>query len=71
MPLYTAAGACFAAGLMSVELISYHLSAQSIVTDHWIPIFLALATGVAVLASLVFGRLYDRIGIRAVVLGRR
>lgn len=67
--LYMTAGACFAAGLMSFELISYHLSSSGIVTPHWIPIFLALSTGVGVIASLVLGRLYDRAGIWVVVAG--
>lgn len=65
--LYMAAGACFAAGLMSFELISYHLSSSKIVTDHWVPIFLAISTGAGVIASLVLGKLYDRIGIWVVV----
>jgi MFS family permease len=62
-----AAGACFAAGLISVELISYHLSSTGTVTGHWIPTFIALATGGGIVASLVLGRAYDRTGIAAVV----
>jgi Major Facilitator Superfamily len=65
--LYTAAGTFFAMGLMSFELISYHLSNKQIVPNPWIPIFLALATAVSVIASLVLGRLYDKIGIGAVI----
>ncbi len=65
--LYMAAGACFAAGLMSFELISFHLSSTGTVTEHRIPLFLALATAVSVGATLVMGRLYDKIGITAVV----
>jgi predicted MFS family arabinose efflux permease len=63
------AGAFFAAGLMSFELISYHLSNSGTVSLHWIPLFLALSTGMGVIASLVLGKLYDRIGIWAVVAG--
>jgi MFS family permease len=66
--LYMLAGACFAAGLMSFELVSYHLSSSGVVTGHWIPIFLALSTAGAVVASLILGRAYDRTGIRAVVV---
>jgi MFS family permease len=66
--LYMAAGSCFAAGLMSFELVSYHLSSARIVTDHWVPIFLALATAMAIAASLILGKLYDRIGIGVVVV---
>jgi predicted MFS family arabinose efflux permease len=67
--LYMLAGAFFAAGLMSFELISWHLSSKGIVPKPWIPIFLALSTGAGVLASLVFGKLFDRIGPRVVLIG--
>ena len=67
--LYMVAAACFAAGLMSFELISYHLSSSRTVTGHWIPIFLALSTAGGVIASLVLGRLYDRVGLPAVLIG--
>jgi predicted MFS family arabinose efflux permease len=53
---------------MSFEFISYHLSSRGTVTEHWIPLFLAMATGTGVIASLVLGRLYDRVGL-PVVLG--
>jgi MFS family permease len=66
--LYMAAGACFAAGLMSFELISFHLATRGITAARWIPVLLALATAVGVVASLVMGKLYDRVGI-AVVIG--
>lgn len=67
--LYMGAGACFASGLMSFELISYHLSTSGTVTRQWIPFFLAISTGVGVFASLALGKLYDRIGIWIVVVG--
>jgi MFS family permease len=65
--LYMVAGGCFAAGLMSFELVSYHLSSTGTVTAHWIPIFLGCSTAGAVAASLVLGRAYDRMGIAAVI----
>ncbi len=65
--LYMLGGACFAAGLMSFEFIAYHLSMTGTVTEQWLPIYLAAATAFAVIASLVLGRTYDRIGIGAVV----
>jgi predicted MFS family arabinose efflux permease len=58
--LYMAAAACFAAGLMSYELVAYHLITAKIVGRNWIPVFLAFSTGCGVIASLVLGRLYDR-----------
>jgi MFS family permease len=60
--LYVIAAACFGAGLMSFEFISYHLSSHRTVSAHWIPIFLAISTGIGAVASLVLGRLYDRVG---------
>jgi predicted MFS family arabinose efflux permease len=64
---YMVAGALFAAGLMSFELISYHLSTTKTVTDQWIPVFLAISTAFGVVASLALGRLYDRVGLPAVI----
>src|SRR5205809_2424349 len=58
----------FAAGLMSFELISYHLSSTGVVTQHWIPLFLALSTGMGVIASLILGRTFDRIGLPIVLI---
>jgi MFS family permease len=62
------AAACFGAGLMSFEFISFHLSSRGIATAQWIPLLLAISTAFGVVASLALGRLYDRIGLR-VVLG--
>src|SRR5207248_10391 len=59
--------AMFGAGLMSFELISYHLSSKGIVPTYWIPIFVAIATVMSIVTSLVCGSLYDRIGLPAVM----
>jgi len=67
--IYMAAGSVFAAGLMSYELIAYYLASSRLVTAEFVPLFLAFATGSGVVASLVLGRLYDRVGIWAVVAG--
>ncbi len=66
--LYMAAASCFAAGLMSYELISYYLTSTGLVAKVWSPVFLAFATGCGVLASLVLGKLYDRLGTPIVVV---
>ncbi|MGH7242588.1 MAG: MFS transporter [Phycisphaerales bacterium] len=67
--LYMAAGALFAAGLTSFELISFHLAQSRVVSEPMIPVLLALATGGGIVASLAFGKLYDRIGIAIVIAG--
>lgn len=64
-----AAGALFAAGLLSYELGAYHLAHTRTVPAQWIPVLLAFATGCGVIVNLVFGRLYDRYGMGTVVAG--
>ena len=66
--LYMFAGALFAAGLMSFELISFHLSNSKVVSGQWIPVLLAISTAFGVLATLAFGKLYDRYGLPVVVV---
>lgn len=67
--LYMAAGSCFAAGLMTFEFIAFHLSTAGIVNAHVLPVLLAASTACAVVASLLLGRAFDRVGIAAVVAG--
>jgi MFS family permease len=66
--LYMAAATCFAAGLMSYELIAYYLTSTGLVAKVWAPVFLAFATGCGVVANLLLGKLYDRFGISVVVV---
>jgi predicted MFS family arabinose efflux permease len=54
--------------LLSFEFIAYHLL-RSGVSNHWLPALLAMATGMAIVASLALGRAYDHIGVGAVVVG--
>jgi hypothetical protein len=66
--IYMVAGACFAAGLMSFELISYHLSKTGVATAQWIPLLLAISTGFGVIATLALGRLFDKFGLPFVLI---
>jgi MFS family permease len=63
----TAAG-CFAVGMMTFELLAFHLMRIGFAADR-VPMLLALGTASAIVASLALGRLYDRVGIAAVVVG--
>ena len=65
--LYMIAAACFGAGLMSFEFISYHLASHRTASEQWIPLLLGISTGFGVLANLALGKLYDRAGITTVV----
>jgi len=66
--LYLAAVAFIAAGYADYPLIAYHFGKVSSVPMDWIPVFYAVAMGVDALAALVFGRLFDRVGL-AVMIG--
>lgn len=64
---YMTGGALFAAGLMSYELVSFHLVSAGLVSKVWMPVTLAFATGFGVIANLVLGRLFDRAGMNVVL----
>jgi hypothetical protein len=65
--LYMAGGAFFAAGLMSYELISFHLVTAGLISRSWMPVALAFATGTGVIANLLLGRMFDRVGMNVVL----
>lgn len=52
-----------AAGYADFPLIAFHFQKEAITQANTIPLFYALAMGVSAVAALVFGRLFDRIGI--------
>src|SRR5205807_9797260 len=56
-----------AAGFADFPLIAYHFVRASSVPSIWIPVFYAVAMGVSGMGSLVFGRLFDRVGIAVLV----
>jgi MFS family permease len=66
--IYLAAVALIAMGYVDFPLIAYHFKRVSIVSDDWIPIFYVIAMGVDALAALLFGRLFDRIGISILIV---
>jgi MFS family permease len=55
------------AGFANFQLISYHFKINSIVPDIQIPVLYAMAMGVDAVIALIIGRLYDRVGIVALV----
>jgi MFS family permease len=65
--LYLLAVALIAAGYADFPLIAYHFEKASITTAQWIPILYAVAMGADALAALVFGRLFDRLGMMILV----
>src|SRR3984893_8979178 len=65
--IYLAGAGLVAAGFADFSLIAFHFQKASIVPSLWIPIFYSVAMAASGLGSLVFGRLFDRTGIRILV----
>jgi MFS family permease len=57
-----------AAGYVDFPLIAYHFQKSSVVSPALVPVLYAVAMGVDALAALVFGRIFDRIGLAALAL---
>ena len=64
-----AAGALIAAGFADFSLIAFHFQKQAIISQTTIPLFYAVAMGAGALTNLVFGRLFDRVGLPIVIFG--
>lgn len=65
--LYIIAIALIAAGYADFPLISYHFQQAGIVLGGTIAIFYAIAMGVDAIAALIFGKLFDKIGISIMI----
>ncbi len=61
--IYLAGAALVAAGFADFQLIAYHFAKADAVQDTWIPIAYSIAMAVSGAGSLLFGRLFDRVGI--------
>jgi MFS family permease len=61
--LYAAAAALVAAGFADFSLMAFHFAQAGTVPGPWVAIFYSAAMAASGTGSLLFGRLYDRIGI--------
>ncbi len=66
--IYLTAAALVAAGFADFPLIAFHLKKTALISDRSIPLIYSLAMGVDAIAALFFGRLFDRIGLSALVV---
>lgn len=64
---YVVAVGLIGAGYADFPLIAYHFAKVNTVPVNWIPIFYAVAMGVDALAALIFGRLFDRLGMPVLI----
>lgn len=66
--LYLAGVGFIAAGYADFPLIAYHFEKMDVASENWIPVFYAVAMGVDAISALIFGRLFDRIGVSVLVI---
>jgi MFS family permease len=66
--LYLAGVALVAAAYADFPLIAYHFERTGVAPRNWVPIFYAVAMGVDAVAALIFGYLYDRLGVAVLVV---
>jgi len=65
--VYLVGAVLVAAGFADFPLIAYHFAQASTVSSTLIPVFYAVAMGMGGIGSLIFGRLFDRVGIAVLV----
>jgi predicted MFS family arabinose efflux permease len=65
--IYLAGAALVAVGFADFPLIAFHFATASTMSPTFIPILYAIAMGMSGLGSLLFGRLFDRVGIGILV----
>ena len=66
--LYIIAVALIAAGYTDFPLIAYHFQKADVMMGGTIAIFYSFAMGVDAIAALIFGKLYDKVGISIMVV---
>jgi MFS family permease len=62
------AGACLvAAGFADFALAAYHFQKTAVIPKVWVPVFYSVAMAVSGIGSLLFGRIFDRVGFGILV----
>jgi MFS family permease len=56
------------AGFANFQIISYHFKIRGIVPDVQIPLFYAVAMGVDAVVALIIGRIYDKVGLKSLII---
>jgi MFS family permease len=67
--IYVAAAGVLACGFIDFPLLAYHFQKTAVTSQATIPLLYAGAMGVNGLTALVFGRFFDRFGIRVLSFG--
>jgi predicted MFS family arabinose efflux permease len=67
--VYAAGAGLIAAGFADFPLIAYHFAQHSTFSSAAIPITYSLGMGAAAVGALLFGKLFDRLGLVSTVVG--
>ncbi|HZQ19703.1 MAG TPA: MFS transporter [Terriglobales bacterium] len=62
--IYLVGASLVAAGFADFSLMAYHFEKDSVIPNTWVPIFYSIAMAVSGIGSLIFGHLFDRVGLR-------
>jgi len=65
--IYLAGAALVAASFPDFSLMAFHFEKMQTVPTTWIPVFYSIAMGTGGLGSLIYGRLFDKKGIRILI----
>jgi MFS family permease len=65
--LYAAFSAATMFGFSTWALLAFHLTHRHLLSGSLVPVLYALAMAAASVAAVVFGRLYDRVGLRGLL----
>ncbi|MGJ8454793.1 MFS transporter [Pseudothermotoga sp. U03pept] len=65
---YLIAISFIAAGFSDFALVGYHLSKTNLLSASLIPLFYSVAMGIDAVAAVVFGRLFDKKGMTALII---
>ena len=66
--IYILAVVFIAAGYVDFPLIAFHFKAKALMNDSAIPIFYAVAMATDAIAALIFGKMFDKMGIKTLLL---
>src|SRR5439155_8022534 len=61
--LYMVANCCIAAGFADFALIAFHFQKTAVVSQTLIPVFYSVAMAMGAIWALIFGKLFDKIGL--------
>lgn len=65
--LYIAAVSCVAAGYVDFALIAFHFQKINVIPNAWVPLFFSMAMAAGGLSALIFGKLYDIMGLSILI----